>query len=129
MVMDRMYRLADADYATKHEYFVNARRWSATFTCPASPGWKTILVGGLGAGGRGYYALDITNPDNPEVLWEFSNDSLGGNDNLGLTFGNPVITKRANGTWVVVFTSGYNNVSPGDGNGRLFVVDANTGSA
>jgi type IV pilus assembly protein PilY1 len=38
-----------------------------------------------------------------------------------------VITKRADGTWVVAFTSGYNNVSPGDGNGRLFVVNANTG--
>ena len=26
-----------------------------------------------------------------------------------------------------MFTSGYNNVSPGDGNGRLFVVNANSG--
>jgi type IV pilus assembly protein PilY1 len=94
---------------------------------PSLGAWRTILVGGLGAGGRGYFALDITDPANPQALWEFTNDSLGGNGNLGLTFGNPVITKRANGSWVVMFTSGYNNVSPGDGNGRLYVVDARTG--
>jgi type IV pilus assembly protein PilY1 len=128
MVMDRMYKLADSNYATRHEFFVNATPVIGDIWVPGSPGtWKTILVGGLGAGGRGYYALDITNPDAPVALWEFTNDSLGGNNNLGLTFGNPVITKRANGQWVVAFASGYNNVSPGDGNGRLFVVNANTG--
>lgn len=128
MVMDRMYRLADNDYANRHEYFVNGAPVVGDIWVPGSPGrWKTILVGGLGAGGRGYYALDITDPDAPQALWEFTNDSLGGDGNLGLTFGNPIITKRANGTWVVAFTSGYNNISPGDGNGRLFVVDANTG--
>ncbi len=129
MVMDRMYRLADRDYANRHEFYVNGAPTVGDIYVPGSPGrWKTILVGGLGAGGRGYYALDITDPMNPLALWEFSNDSLGGNDNLGLTFGNPVITKRADGTWVVVFSSGYNNVVPGDGNGRLFVVNANTGA-
>jgi type IV pilus assembly protein PilY1 len=132
MVMDRMYRLADDDYASRHEYFVNGAPVVGDIYVPGSgatpqDSWKTILVGGLGAGGRGYYALDITNPNDPKVLWEFSNDVLGGNGNLGLTFGNPLITKRADGRWVVAFTSGYNNVSPGDGNGRLFVVDANTG--
>jgi type IV pilus assembly protein PilY1 len=126
MVMDRMYRLADTDYANKHEYFVNGTPVVGDIYVPGT-GWKTILVGGLGAGGRGYYALDITDPDNPKTLWEFTNDSRGGKDNLGLTFGNPLITKRANGLWVVAFASGYNNVSPGDGNGRLFVVNANTG--
>jgi type IV pilus assembly protein PilY1 len=84
--------------------------------------WKTIVVGGLNAGGRGYYALDVTDPTAPKLLWEFSATDLG------LTFGNPIITKRADGTWVVVFASGYNNVSSGDGNGHLYVVDANTGS-
>ena len=30
--------------------------------------------------------------------------------------------------WVVAFASGYNNVSGGDGNGHLFVLNANTGA-
>jgi type IV pilus assembly protein PilY1 len=126
MVMNKMYRLADKGYATKHEYFVNATP-VVNDVYVSGTGWRTILVGGLGAGGRGYYALDITDPNNPSALWEFSNDALGGSNNLGLTFGNPVVTKRTNGQWVVAFTSGYNNVSPGNGNGRLFVVNAMTG--
>jgi type IV pilus assembly protein PilY1 len=128
MVMDKMYILADKDYPNRHEFLVDGAPIVGDIYVPgATPTWKTILVGGLGAGGRGYYALDITNPNNPIALWEFTNDSLGGNNTLGLTFGNPVITKRADGTWVVVFSSGYNNVSPGDGNGHLFMVNANTG--
>jgi type IV pilus assembly protein PilY1 len=133
MVMSKLYQLADYDYANRHQYYVNGAPISGDIFVPGSGGtpgaWKTILVGGLGAGGVGYYALDITDPDNPQALWEFANDSLGGNTNLGLTFGNPVITKRADGTWVVVFSSGYNNnTGGGDGNGHLFVVNANTGA-
>ena len=26
--------------------------------------WRTVLVNGLGAGGKGYFALDITDPSN-----------------------------------------------------------------
>ncbi len=126
MVMDRMYRLADNDYANRHEFFANGAPVVGDIYVGGA--WKTILVAGLGAGGRGYYALDITNPHSPQALWEFTHDSPGGDSNLGLTFGNPIITKRADGTWVVAFTSGYNNVSPGNGNGHLFVVDANTGA-
>lgn len=86
------------------------------------PVWKTILVGGFNAGGRGYYALDITDPLAPKALWEYTDS------NMGYTFGNPEITKLKDGTWVVLVTSGYNNLSPGDGVGRLYVLNANTGT-
>lgn len=86
------------------------------------PVWKTILVGGLNAGGRGYYALDITDPVAPKALWEFTDT------NMGYTFGNPEIAKLKDGTWVVMVTSGYNNLSPGDGVGRLYIINANTGT-
>ncbi len=118
-VMPNLYRLADSNYANKHNYMVDGAPVVGDIYVGSA--WKTILVGGMGKGGRGYYALDITDPQNPRSLWEFTDD------NLGLTFGNPVITKRADGTWVVAFASGYNNVSPGDGVGRLFVLNANTG--
>ncbi len=32
--------------------------------------WRTVAVGGFRDGARGYYALDITNPGKPKVLWE-----------------------------------------------------------
>jgi type IV pilus assembly protein PilY1 len=86
------------------------------------PVWKTILVGGLNGGGKGYYALDVTDPLAPKALWEFTDT------NMGYSFGNPEISKLKDGTWVVMVTSGYNNLSPGDGVGRLYVINANTGA-
>lgn len=117
MVRASMYRLADKSYGSNHLYFVDGSPESGDINIGGI--WKTVLVGGLGAGGRGYYALDITDPENPKALWEFTDA------NLGLSFGQPLITKRSNGQWVVVVTSGYNNA---DGKGHLFVLDAATGT-
>ncbi|MDH6591956.1 type IV pilus assembly protein PilY1 [Variovorax sp. TBS-050B] len=123
-VMPEMYRLADTAYESRHRYFVDGAPVIGDIKVGSE--WKTILVGGLNKGGRSYYALDITNPEDPKPLWEFTDP------NLGLTFGNPIITKRKDGTWVVVFASGYNNGTSdgntGDGKGRLFVLNANTGA-
>ena len=38
--------------------------------------WRTVLMSGLGMGGRGYFALDVTNPNNPSFLFAFSNDLI-----------------------------------------------------
>jgi type IV pilus assembly protein PilY1 len=119
-VMPNLYKLTDKNYATGHQYFVDGSPnvGDAYF----GGAWHTILVGGLNEGGRSYYALDVTNPTAPVLLWEFTDT------NLGDTYGNPVITKLRNGTWVVIVTSGYNNVSAGDGLGHLYVLNAQTGA-
>jgi type IV pilus assembly protein PilY1 len=120
-VLPNLYKLADNSYASNHQYLVDGAPSIGDIYVGGA--WKTILVGGLGAGGRSYYALDITDPNNPVAMWEFSDT------HLGLTFGNPIITKRADGTWIVAFGSGYNNnVSGGDGNGRMYVLNASTGA-
>lgn len=122
--MPRMYMLADKDYANQHRFFLNATPvvGDVSTTEGETTTWRTILVGGMGAGGRSYYALDVTNPASPVSLWEFSDADLG------LTFGNPVITQvpDSSGTlfWAVVFTSGINN----GGNGHLYVLNAVTGA-
>jgi type IV pilus assembly protein PilY1 len=130
MVMPDLYKLADQNYSTNHRYYVDGSPTVGDI-CPNAPAstcaanaWKTIMVGGLNAGGRGYYALDVTDPVHPKALWNFL---VSDDENLGYTYGNPIITKRKDGTWVVVFTSGYNNVSPGDGKGYLYVLNAYTG--
>ncbi len=110
-------------------------------TPTTNPVWKTILVGGLNGGGRGYYALDITNPASPTLLWEFTTTAGIGkikDDDLGFTYGQAVITQRTDGRWVVVVTSGYDNgntaptlaaqTPAGSGKGFLFVLDAGTGT-
>jgi type IV pilus assembly protein PilY1 len=119
-VLPNLYKLADKQYATQHQYFVDGT--PVVQDVKIGGEWRTILVGGLGGGGRAYYALDVTDPAAPKALWEFTDT------NLGLTYGKPEIGKLVDGTWVVVFASGYNNVSPGDGLGRLYVVDAGTGT-
>ncbi|MFM2068511.1 MAG: hypothetical protein RLZZ584_3420, partial [Pseudomonadota bacterium] len=122
-VIPNLWRLADSVYDESHRYYVDATPNVADVFDGTN--WRTILVGGLGAGGRGFYALDVTDPLNPSVLWEYTSAD---DANLGLSFGNPIITKTKDGTWVVAFTSGYNNVLPGDGVGRLYIRNAVTGA-
>lgn len=130
MVIPNMWKLADKNYANLHTNYVNGDPIISDICVSgcnsAGAVWKTILVAGLNGGGKGYYALDITAPGTPSLLWEFSasNDS-----DLGYTFGNPVITKKADGTWVVLVTSGYNNTTGGSpGKGFLYVLNASNGS-
>lgn len=132
VVIPNMWRLADKNYATSHRNYVNGSPvisdiCAANCADPATAVWKTILVGGLNAGGRSYYALDITDPVTPSLLWEISSSDADFS-NLGFSYGQPIITKKADGTWVVLVTSGYNNTSPGDGKGYLFVLNAVSGA-
>ena len=39
-----------------------------------NPRWRTILVGGLGAGGNAIYSIDITDINNPKHLFAVQND-------------------------------------------------------
>jgi type IV pilus assembly protein PilY1 len=124
-VIPRLYRLADASYASNHEYHVDGPITVGDAYDATAKEWRTVLVGGLGRGGKAYYALDVTNPSSPKALWEFSTAQ---DADLGYTYGNPILTKRASdGRWVVLFASGYNNTG-GDSKGRLYVVDAFTGA-
>lgn len=124
-VIPDLWRLGDSAYDASHRYYVDAT--PVVGDIYDGTRWRTILVGGLGAGGRSYYALDITDPAAPALLWEINHTNTDF-ANLGYTFGNPVITKNSGGTWIVAFTSGINNVSTGDGIGRLYVVNAATGA-
>ncbi len=140
IVMPTLYKLAEASYSTLHQYYVDGSPETMDIFVDAagaassglSLGWHTILVGGLGLGGRGFYALDVTDPANPRAMWEICSDSTLcaiSDPDIGYSYGNPVITKRStDGAWVVLLTSGYNNVSPGSGAGTLFMLDVLTGA-
>lgn len=129
-VLPDLYKLADTQFGQQSTYVLDGTPVAGD-VCPgpapvrcAATDWRTILVTGLGSAGREFFALDVTNPDNPKSLWRFnpSNDS-----DLGFAMGRPVITKRRDGRWVVALTSGYNNIQPGSGQGVLFILDAYTG--
>jgi type IV pilus assembly protein PilY1 len=140
--------------------------WTTTKT---SSSWRTILIGGMRLGGAcknspatafevqtpadsigysSYFALDITDPENPQFLWEFSNP------NLGFALSGPGVVKinarnssgsgstdtskadkTKDGKWFVVFASGPTGPvgssqfkGQSDQNLRLFVLDLKTGT-
>lgn len=132
MVMSKMWKLADKNYATMHTYFVNGS--AVTSDIYDGTSWRSILVGSLRGGGRGFYALDVTDPANPTFLWEFTytqttDHALKMDDDLGYSFAEPKIGKRpSDGKWVVFLSSGYNNVTPGNGKGYVYELDPLTGN-
>ncbi len=77
--------------------------------CTRSPCWRTVLVGSMRLGARGVFALDITDPTTfgpANVLWEFSNTSVGGAA-LGYTYDSANIVRLNRGNWAALVSSGY----------------------
>ena len=98
-------------------------------TTNAGAGWHTILVGGVRGGGRGLYALEVTNPATfseanaaKMVMWEFSDQD---DPDLGYTYSRPVVAKANDGKWYAIFGNGYND--SGSGEAQLFMVDIESG--
>ncbi len=101
-----------------------------------APDWRTLLVGGMGKGGTGYYALDVTDPfasnveNGDSYMWTFTDE------NMGYTFGRALMVKinaaeyakkdsdgnllkntdgeLVSKKWVAILPSGINN-APGLG--------------
>ncbi|OGP20937.1 MAG: hypothetical protein A2X91_01705 [Deltaproteobacteria bacterium GWB2_65_81] len=128
--------------------------------------WKTILIGGMRYGGAcsntctsgqdcvqtpatdngfsSYFAMDVTDPENPSLMWEFSNSSLGFTTTGpavvridGINSSTSVRDRSLNGEWYVVLGSGptgpidnTNNQFLGRSNQnlRFFVLNLKTGA-
>jgi type IV pilus assembly protein PilY1 len=143
--------LTDLNYT--HVYYVDlkskivdARIFPDDSTHPE--GWGTVLIGGLNLGGGTYtvddfdqdgvaddprvfspcyFALDITNPGAPKLLWEFSDPNY-----LGFATAYPAVARTGpsdqKGSWHVIFGSGptdYDGTS--DQKASVFVLDLKTG--
>ncbi len=139
-VYSRLSRLTAQGYGTsvEHKYTVDG---SPAVADAYASGWKTVLVGGLNAGGQGVYALDVTDPSDFEeskadeiVLWEFTDED---DPDLGYTFFEPSrnfqtnqsaqIVKMNNDKWAVILGNGYNNTeadgnTSSDGHAYLFIL-------
>ena len=119
--------------------------------------WRTILIGGMRFGGAcrdyaatcsdcvkspvsdgglsSYFAMDVTDPESPKVLWEFTDSELG-----FATTGPAIVRINANnqgtnGNWYAVFGSGPTGpiqsrqfLGRSDQNLKLFVVPLKTGT-
>jgi len=141
--------LTDPNYS--HVYYVDLRAkvTDINFSNMGTNGWKTVLIGGMRLGGgqisvtadfgsgsqtrkfqSSYFAIDITDPHNPTLLWEFTLSDAS----LGFTSSYPAIAKVGN-KWFVIVGSGTKSLYTPDytgastQTGKIFVLDArNTGA-
>jgi len=98
------------------------KEWITILICGQGPGQGSTIGGGTNY----YFALDITDPYNPQPLWEFTHERLGE------TWSVPEvgkIVKQGEDTWVAFMGSGYDN-NPGEEVGNLFyAVDLEDGNS
>ncbi len=137
-----LHELTETGY--EHSYYVDLTPTvsDAYIDIDASGGddWHTVLVGGLRGGGRGLFAIDITDPDElinetipsvrettlaSRIMWEFSNaDDV----DMGLSFSQPQIVPMGDSgstDWYVVFGNGYNSTNTSGTNpyaSKLFIL-------
>lgn len=125
-VYESLTRLTAPEYGettVPHRYTVDGSPMVADAVVGGT--WKTVLVGGLNAGGQGYYALDVSDPATFAetsagaerlVLWEFTDED---DADLGFTFNAPTINalteqsaqiaRMNDGSWRAIVGNGYNN--------------------
>ena len=127
MLIPKLKALTDPAYT--HKYYVDGNLATGSF---ASSGVVTsILAGGLGGGGKGIFALNITAVPTTEanasakIMWEITNTTTGF-ANLGDTYGKPVFATLQDGTKALIMANGYNNT--GNGHSSLYVINPLTGA-
>ncbi len=135
-IAPRLPALAQLDYDDNHQSFVDSTPEVAEAKVGAN--WKTVLVSGTGNGGRGVFALDVTNPsafDSSNVMWEFTQQD---DPDMGNVVGTPRILRFRTSEkhsptptykWFAVVASGVNNYVAdssgiiGSGYPALFLLD------
>jgi type IV pilus assembly protein PilY1 len=147
LVFENLINLADPNYGYEsHTFFVDVTPAAADLK---RPDVYTILVGGLGKGGKGYYALNISGLSNEtfstlitsetdlttRVMWEYPNSGTTASEknDLGYSYGRPsIVMSNAPDTadpskprWIVIFSNGYNSEN---GHAELIILDAITGT-
>ncbi len=136
LVFDNLSNLTDPTIG--HRFYVDL---TPTIADVDLSGIATMLVGGLGKGGRGYYALNLTdvaptgaiypldeNDLASMVMWEFPNWSTPNTvvADLGYSYSKTEIVKTydANYPYILIFGNGYNSVN---GRAVLFILNPATG--
>lgn len=98
---------ADKNY--RHRFFVDGP--VVVSSRRQTPG-QTIVVGALGRGGRGLFALDASSPstfDARSVLWDKTGTAA--EPNMGLVLGRPVIARLSNGDMGLIVPNGVNSAN------------------
>ncbi len=131
-VYPNLSKLADKTYGTEllfHQFFVDGplRETDAFVRAPGagSASWRNYLLGAMGAGGRGVFALDVTDTANlgaSSIRWEVSSDS---DSDIGYIYSGVEAGVLPNGEWVAIFGNGHLSAA---GKAVLFVANLETGA-
>ncbi|MES9845956.1 MAG: PilC/PilY family type IV pilus protein [Candidatus Sedimenticola sp. 6PFRAG5] len=126
MIFPDLHMLTEKGYT--HKYFVDGP--SKAGDAYVDGAWKSVLIGTMGGGGKGVFALDVTYPaavadngnitvnfDKTDVMWEFTNAT---DSDLGYTIGQASVVRMYDGTWAAVFGNGYES---DDDEAVLFIVN------
>ncbi len=119
--------LSELGYNESHRYFVDGE---IAVTSRSQTTGRNLLVAALGRGGRGLFALNVTNPntfDGSNVLWEtsLSDPEM---DDMGHVLGRPVVARmKVDGSdvWVVIVGNGYNSANA---RAALYIINLETGA-
>ncbi|MFT5720272.1 MAG: type IV pilus assembly protein PilY1 [Motiliproteus sp.] len=111
-VFGKLGALTDPNYT--HHYYVDGSpvfgdAYLDTDANGADDSWRTVLVGTTGAGGKGVFALDITDPANvtaADILWDLDSTQSDFSD-LGVQLGEASIARMPDGHFYAVFGNGY----------------------
>jgi len=98
------------------------KEWKTIIICGQGPGSGSTLAGGLNY----YFALDVTDPDGPQPLWEFYHERLGE------TWSVPVVgrvVKNGEDTWAAFMGSGYDNDPDRRTGNYFYAVDVEDGNS
>lgn len=127
-------------YLSSRDYTASQHRWYVDGALTVrdvyfDDDWHTVLIGNLGAGGKSVFALDITDPANISLLWEFSEETAATKDttnttlsNMGFSIPTPVVARLHSGQWGVLIPNGYNSANNGSGKAVMFILDIKTGN-
>lgn len=130
-VLTSIATLASSDYGvSKHRFTVDGQ--IAVRDTQYGGSWQTVAYGGLAAGGKALYAVQLFDGDNNiKALWEVrapdSNTPANDFNDLGYTYSRPEVARMGDsaGTGIVVIGNGYGNFA---GTAALYVLNAKTGA-
>lgn len=111
--------LSRRDYS--HKYFVDG---PIVVSSRAQTPGKNLLVGALGKGGKGLYALDVTSPSTFSAS-SFKWEARDGDGLMGLVQSKPVIAKLNTGVTAVITANGINSTT---GKAALLVYNLESGA-
>jgi len=114
-VYGNLSNLTDPDYS--HNYFVDGPAIVSDAFINFKDGtssnerWGSVLLGSLGIGGAGVFALDVSEPDSfssNDVLWDLDATDL---PELGSLSGRMALVKLQDDSWAAVFGNGYDSAN------------------